>query len=142
LNVAVAIPTPARRPRPTLPPKAALSALRVDAAGQVVPGTSGYYWYGESIVLSTPGDEGAEYLLGGASVPHGAVVALAAILDAKRWRVERPDPVTDEWAARAWVLARHEQALTEHAARRLGEERAWQVYRLALADAVEMLGRR
>jgi hypothetical protein len=135
-----------RRVRHTMPPKAALAALRVDAAGRVVEGLIGYYWYGDAVVLATDGEHGAEYLLGGASVPLPAIVALAAVADAKRWCRERERPATevvaDDWAARAWALDCHEQDLVEHAARRLGEASAWRLYRAALDAARAALARR
>jgi hypothetical protein len=141
-----------RRARNTLPPKAALAALRVDAAGHVVEGPVGYYWYGDAVALVTEGEHGAEYLLGGASVPHGAVVALAAVADAKRWRAERggggsggsggSEAPSVDWAARAWAMDRHESALVEHAARRLGDAASWGVYKVALGEASAALARR
>ena len=53
-----------------------------------------------------------------------------------------PTVMPSPWAARAWALDRHESALVEHAARRLGDAKAWQVYRVALADASAALARR
>jgi hypothetical protein len=132
-------PPPVRRVRPTLPPKSRTGAVRVDAQGRVVPGPHGYFWYGESIARSEDGPDGALYLLGGASVPHAAVVALAAVLDARQHDRERPGlPVADDWAARAWALGCHENTLVQHAATKLGE-RAFEVYRAAIDAAMGAL---
>jgi hypothetical protein len=136
---------PVRRVRHTLPPKAALVGLRVDASGHVVEGSVGYYWYGDAVALATDGEAGAEYLLGGASVPHAAVVALAAITEAKRWRAERgggAEGPSVDWAARAWAMDRHESALVEHAARRLGDAASWGIFKAALSEASAALARR
>jgi hypothetical protein len=143
-NVASAPVVHVRRVRSTLPPKAALAALRVDASGQVVDGLVGYYWYGDAVALATDGEHGAEYLLGGASVPLAAMIALAAVTDAKRWCRERSatEVVPDDWAARAWALDCHELDLVEHATRRLGDASSWRIYRTALDDARAALARR
>jgi hypothetical protein len=129
-----------RRARPTLPPKAALVGIRVDGDGQVVSGAHGYYWYGDGIVLSTAGENGAEYLLGGASVPVAAVVALQGVRDARRFQKERPDvpQPEEEWAWHAWAMACFEQDLFEHAVIKLGA-RSWVIYHEALAAAMGRL---
>jgi len=130
------LPPLLRRARPTLPPKAALAALRVSAAGEVVTGAYGYFWYGEAYALATDGPEGAQYLLGGASVPHAAVVALAAVREARQWQRERPGQTPEEeWLARAFWLADGEDALLQHAAGKLGA-RALVIYRAAWAAAL------
>jgi hypothetical protein len=129
-------PAPVRQ-RATIPPKSVTGAVHVSGDGQVVEGDLGYYWYGDAIALATGGENGALWLLGGASVPHPAVVALAAVLAARQYGRERPGVlvVADEWAVRAWGAACHESELVQYAAGRLGEARAWQVYRAALDAA-------
>jgi hypothetical protein len=130
-----------RRTRPSRGPLARQSLvqeLHVSADGRLVPGEPGYFWYGNDYALLTGGDTAAEYLVGGGSVPVAAVVALWAVRDARRWLGERTlgGFLNGAWARSAWAHACHGDALVQHAAMRLGDERAWRLYRGVLQAAV------
>jgi hypothetical protein len=113
--------------------------IQVNAEGEVLAGRPGYHWYRGWFALATSGPTAAEYLLGGATVPRPALVALAGVKDACRHQTELPgQPVAEDWCAWAWWFVSQSESLARDAGERLGV-RAAIIYGAALRAAVGRL---